>query len=139
MYAFLCHFAAVRPPFQPPMPGQDGQYIVNNSGNPSAYAPQSNNPAPLAQFERLSPLKREIVNAMQMHAGNSDGVSTGTILKALSVVPGVDSSKISYVIMRCCLIPVLTCAIQIREAMDELLDEGLIFTTINDSHYGLSI
>jgi len=97
------------------MPGgpvRDAQSGTSMDG-PSAYTSQSR--APTNQFAGLPTLQRSIMEFLTSQPYNDEGVHVGAIARAV----GGEAGKISA-------------------ALDVLMDEGLVYTTIDDSHFQVS-
>ncbi|PPQ73019.1 hypothetical protein CVT26_014667 [Gymnopilus dilepis] len=93
--------------------------MVQNTGtNISAYSGQSAQPAIQDQYSHLPALQRDIVRFIQNQPHEDEGVHVAVIAKAIGA-SGEDARKIS-------------------DALDKLMDEGLVFTTIDDSHFSVS-
>ncbi|KIM58857.1 hypothetical protein SCLCIDRAFT_1218197 [Scleroderma citrinum Foug A] len=101
----------------PPRPGQNLQEVVPKGSQPttSAYAAQSQQVAQ-DQFAHLAPLHRGIVTFMKSQPPNDAGVHVSAIARAV----GGD-------------------AVSISNALDTLLDEGLVYSTIDESHFHLAL
>jgi len=99
----------------PPGPGQTAQQIgaVTGGLGSSAYTTQSR--APTSQFAGLPPLQREIMDFLVAQP-HSEGVHVGAIARA-----------------------VRGDAAQISAALDALMDDGHVYTTLDDSHFQVSI
>ncbi|KAI0082629.1 replication protein A, subunit RPA32 [Panus rudis PR-1116 ss-1] len=91
-----------------------GSTAVKSEGGASAYTAQSN-AAVNDQWSGLPPLERDIVRFIANHPHTDEGVNVGAIARA---VGGAANS--------------------ISEALDNLLDGGHIYTTIDESHYAVS-
>jgi len=100
----------------PPAPGQITQLngTTTSGTGASAYTTQSR--APTNQFAGLPQLQRNIMEFLVGQPSNSEGVHVGAIARA---VQGGD-------------------AVQISSALDVLMDEGHVYTTIDDSHFQVS-
>ncbi|KII88398.1 hypothetical protein PLICRDRAFT_161449 [Plicaturopsis crispa FD-325 SS-3] len=86
---------------------------ANGSTSASAYAVQS--ASTNDQYSHLPAVQRQIIQFIASQAQNDDGVHVAAIARAI----GGDAHSIS-------------------EALDKLADEGLVFTTIDESHYSLA-
>lgn len=103
----------------PPLrPGETPKAAVaNGDAGQSAYAAQSYAASSNSgQITRLPPLQRKIAEFMQNTSCGEEGIHVGAIARAV----GGDARSIS-------------------EALDRLMDEGLVFSTIDDSHFRLSL
>jgi len=100
----------------PPGPGQTAQQnaAATSGTGASAYATQSR--APTSQFAGLPPLQRNIMEFLVGQPAN-DGVHVGAIARA---VQGGDAAQISA-------------------ALDALMDDGHVYTTLDDSHFQVSV
>ncbi|KAI6128313.1 hypothetical protein EV401DRAFT_922618 [Pisolithus croceorrhizus] len=97
----------------PPRPGQNPQEVVPKSS--SVYSAQPIQSVGSDQYAHLPQLHRAIVAFMQRQPPSDAGVHVGAIARAV----GGD-------------------AVSISDALDKLSDEGLAFSTIDDSHYQLA-
>ncbi|KAI6045748.1 replication protein A subunit RPA32 [Pisolithus marmoratus] len=96
----------------PPRPGQSPQEGVPKS---SVYSAQPVQSTDSEQYAHLPKLHRAIVAFMQKQPPSEVGVHVGAIARAV----GGD-------------------AVSISDALDKLSDEGLAFSTIDESHYQLA-
>ncbi|KAF8163362.1 hypothetical protein B0H34DRAFT_320662 [Crassisporium funariophilum] len=85
----------------------------------SAYAAQNNSTGVKDQFSHLPPLQRSIVRFIMDQPPRDEGVHVAMIAKAIGA-SGEDARKIS-------------------DALDKLMDDGHVFTTIDDSHFNVSL
>lgn len=100
----------------PPRPGQNPQEAGPKSSSASSpYSAQPIQSAGSDQYAHLPQLHRAIVAFMQREPPSEAGVHVGAIARAV----GGD-------------------AVSISDALDKLSDEGLAFSTIDDSHYQLA-
>jgi len=117
LYFHLAEVMTVDLVFERGMPGgpvrdtQQGGLSVG--GQAGAYTTQSQ--APTNQFAGLPPLQRSIMEFLMNQPHNEEGVHVGAIARAV----GGDAGNISA-------------------ALDGLMDEGNVFTTIDDSHFQIS-
>ncbi|KAF9227683.1 replication protein A, subunit RPA32 [Gyrodon lividus] len=100
----------------PPRPGQNPQDLTsknNAAGSNTAYSAQ---PTVVTndQFSNLPKLHRLIITFMQSQPPNDEGIHVSAIARTV----GGD-------------------AVTISEALDKLMDDGLVFATIDDSHFKL--
>ncbi|GBE82162.1 Replication factor A protein [Sparassis crispa] len=102
----------------PPRPSEAGQNVSTTSaGGHSAYSGQSNDASAVNdQYSNLPPIQRKIVTFILSQTRNDEGVHVAAIARAV----GGDAHSIS-------------------EALDKLMDEGHVFSTIDDSHFNLSV
>ncbi|KAG6336409.1 hypothetical protein ID866_2682 [Astraeus odoratus] len=102
----------------PPRPGQNAQDIVPKAHQSaaSAYSAQSHHIADNDQFAYLPKLHHSIITFMQSQPPSDAGVHVSAIARAV----GGD-------------------AVSISDALDKLLDEGLVFSTIDESHYKVAV
>jgi len=98
------------------MPTEAEQNHGLNSSQAGAYTSQTN-ASSRDQYASLPPIQREIVRFMQSQPHNPDGIHVGAIARAI-----VNSD-----------------ANEINNAIDQLMDDGLVFSTMDDSHFNLSI
>jgi len=89
------------------------------SGNKSAYAAQTSLAGVTDQFSSLPNLQRAIVQFIMNQPTREEGVFIGVIAKAMGA-GGVDSHTIS-------------------DALEKLLNNGDVYTTIDDSHFNVSV
>ncbi|KAF9535278.1 hypothetical protein CPB83DRAFT_1641 [Crepidotus variabilis] len=100
-----------------PHKGADGP-VVKGEGGSSIANYSSQNAAAMEQFSNLPAFKRSIVQYILSQATREEGIHVGVIARAIG------SSEAD--------------ANQISQALDELMDEGIVFTTIDDSHFNVS-
>ncbi|KAK0228729.1 replication protein A subunit RPA32 [Armillaria fumosa] len=103
----------------PPVTGQqpvrsDGQPVTGSST--SAYQSHSAQPVSHDEYAHLPKLQRDIVNFMLKQDNSEEGVHVASIARSIG---GGDAQKIS-------------------DALDRLMDEGIVFSTIDDSHFSVS-
>ncbi|KAG0707672.1 replication protein A subunit RPA32 [Suillus ampliporus] len=99
----------------PPRPGQNPSTTIPQGpvAGGSAYAVQSHSSvANNSQYSHLPKLEYAIVTFMQNQPSNEEGVHVGAIARAVG-----------------------GSAVTINNALDKLMDDGLVFTTIDDSHF----
>lgn len=101
----------------PPRPGQNPQDVMLRGGQPStsAYSVSSRQTTDTGQFSHLPPLQRNIINFMQSQTSDDTGIHVSAIARAI----GGD-------------------AVAISDALDKLMDDGLVFSTIDESHFQLA-
>jgi len=101
----------------PVMPSKSGQPAAQTStaNGHSAYTAQSNSTAN-DQFSHLPEIERTIIKFMLEQPQNEEGVHVGSIARAV----GGNAAAIST-------------------ALDRLMDEGHVFTTLDESHYAVSV
>ncbi|KAF5330919.1 hypothetical protein D9619_005432 [Psilocybe cf. subviscida] len=92
---------------------------VESGAGISAYSAQSNAPAHNDQFAHLPALQRKIVHFIMSQPLQDEGIHVAAIAKAIGA-SGEDARKIS-------------------DALDRLMDDGHVFTTIDDSHFNVSL
>jgi len=92
-------------------PGQE-QPVKNEDGGQSAYAIQSR---PSQAQKMFSPMADQVVHYLQTAPPNPEGIFVGEIAKALNCN-----------------------AMELSTTVDKLIDDGHIFTTIDDSHIQLA-
>ena len=102
----------------------------------SAYAAQTQQVAQ-DQFAHLAPLHRGIVTFMKSQPPNDAGVHVSAIARAV----GGDAVSIRLGIILFSWVKVnLTCPSRhVSNALDTLLDEGLVYSTIDESHFHLAL
>jgi replication factor A2 len=91
----------------------------NTTSSMSAYSAQSNSMGVPDQFGHLPQLQREIINFIIAQPPQEEGIHVAAIAKAIGA-SGEDARKIS-------------------DALDKLMDDGHVFTTIDDSHFSVSL
>ncbi|KAG2157200.1 replication protein A subunit RPA32 [Suillus clintonianus] len=99
----------------PPRPGQNPSTTLPQGqvAGSSAYAAQSNAPAANNnQYSHLPKLEYAIITFLQSQPTNEEGVHVGAVARAVGGN-----------------------AVTISNALDKLMDDGLVFTTIDDSHF----
>ncbi|KAH9935018.1 uncharacterized protein B0H18DRAFT_927723 [Fomitopsis serialis] len=101
-------------PLRPSEAGSKGA-VANGQGAASAYNPQSTATGGMEQYAHLPSIQRRIVEFMMSQPQQNEGVHVAAIARHI----GGEANAIS-------------------EALDRLMDEGHVFTTINDSHFALS-
>jgi len=92
----------------------------SNPAAPSAYSAQKNAPSAAVkdQFSHLPALQRSIIKFIMDQPPRDEGVHVALIAKAIAATSGEDAHNIS-------------------DALDKLMDEGHVFTTIDDSHFNV--
>ncbi|KAH9484363.1 Replication factor A protein 2 [Psilocybe cubensis] len=98
--------------------GANAKPSENGGGNMSAYSVQGGG-GPSDQFSHLPALQRNIVRFIMSQPPREEGIHVAAIAKAIGA-GGQDAHKIS-------------------EALDKLMDDGHVFTTIDDSHFNVSL
>ncbi|KAJ7709828.1 hypothetical protein B0H17DRAFT_1155687 [Mycena rosella] len=96
----------------PPRPGQEPQSGTTVQGSQNAYAIQTRAPNIASMF---SPLADNVVRYLAGQMSNPEGSFVGDIAKALNA----DGMELS-------------------DTVDRLIDEGHVFTTVDDSHIQLA-
>ncbi|EPS98543.1 replication protein A subunit RPA32, partial [Fomitopsis schrenkii] len=102
------------PPLRPSEAGSRGA-IANGSANASAYDPPSSSATRMEPYAHLPSIQRRIVEFMMNQPQQSEGIHVAAVARHI----GGDAHAIS-------------------EALDRLMDEGHVFTTMDDSHFALS-
>ncbi|KAI0726629.1 replication protein A subunit RPA32 [Fomitopsis betulina] len=102
------------PPLRPSEAGSRGA-IANDSANASAYDPPSSSATRMEPYAHLPSIQRRIVEFMMNQPQQSEGIHVAAIARHI----GGDGHAISA-------------------ALDHLMDEGHVFTTMDDSHFALS-
>ncbi|KZT01754.1 replication protein A subunit RPA32 [Laetiporus sulphureus 93-53] len=109
----------------PPLrPSEAGSIHTTNGGvtnqlvGSSVYVPQAQGGLSREEYARLSPVQRKIVEFMVVQPPKEEGINVGAIAKALS--GDVKDAAV------------------ISEALDKLMDEGLVYTTIDECHFSLA-
>ncbi|EGN93261.1 hypothetical protein SERLA73DRAFT_189801 [Serpula lacrymans var. lacrymans S7.3] len=101
----------------PPGPGQTHRLgaVANAPGAAAAVYKQSHSTASNEQYAHLPALQQSIISFILSQPTSTEGVHVGAIARAV----GGD-------------------AITISDALDKLMDEGHVFSTINDSHFNVA-
>ncbi|OBZ75358.1 Replication factor A protein 2 [Grifola frondosa] len=104
----------------PPRPSEGGKRnaIAANSAGQSAYTAQSHSTTD--GYGNLPALQQQIIRFIAAQPPNDEGVHVATIARSIGAGNPGNAHAIS-------------------EALDELMDQGFVFTTIDDSHFSLSI
>jgi hypothetical protein len=124
---------------QPLRPGQNPSTTVprvapSSVAGGSAYAAQSHTAvANNTQFSHLPKLQYAIVTFIQSQHANDEGVHVGAIARAV----GGTAVTIRYLSHSACC-PPLVWRGYLSNALDTLMDDGLVFTTIDDSHFQIA-
>ncbi|KDR81675.1 hypothetical protein GALMADRAFT_239789 [Galerina marginata CBS 339.88] len=105
------------PPSNPNLAAPNKLLQGANSGI-SAYSAQ-NTAGAADQYSHLPPLQRDIVRFILNQPPRDEGIHVAVIAKAIGA-SGEDARKIS-------------------DALDKLMDDGHVFTTIDDSHFNVSL
>ncbi|KAF9053750.1 nucleic acid-binding protein [Hymenopellis radicata] len=98
----------------PPPTGQE-QVKVGGSSADAYKSPSASVNANSGKWAKLPPMQRQIIEQMLAQPATSEGINVGTIARAI----GGDAKTISV-------------------ALDALMDDGHIFSTIDDSHFKVS-
>jgi len=107
---------------RPPRPSELGQggtistIVSGTAGGPSAYSVQAHNAAVVDHYSSLQPLHRQIVNFILSQPHNEEGVHVAAIARNV----GGEAHAISA-------------------ALDNLMDDGHVFSTIDESHFNVSV
>ena len=104
-----------------------------NSANASAYTAQSSRTAEDEQWAHLPALQRSIVKFIRDQPPHDDGVHVAAIARAV----GGEATKIRYVWSSWTSRTSGLCVSS--DALDRLMDDGHVYTTIDESHFNLSI
>ncbi|KAI0709247.1 hypothetical protein C8Q76DRAFT_742641 [Earliella scabrosa] len=87
----------------------------------SAYTTQAHNPtANTNQYANLPPLERQIVTFMRSQPPNEEGIHVAAIARHVASVGSAGDAH------------------GISAALDRLMDDGLVYTTIDESHFAVS-
>ncbi|KAF8201721.1 hypothetical protein BJ912DRAFT_514297 [Pholiota molesta] len=89
------------------------------AGDLSAYSAQNTASTANDQFAHLPPLQRSIMKFLMSQPPQDEGIHVAVIAKAIAGTHD-DANKICV-------------------ALDKLMDQGHVFTTIDDSHFSLSL
>ncbi|KAF9484720.1 replication protein A, subunit RPA32 [Pholiota conissans] len=115
----VCLIVERGPPSNPGSGPATAIKAERTTGNVSVYSAQSNAPAVNDQFAHLPQLQRSIMRFLMSQPPQDEGIHVAVIAKAIAGGSN-DANKIC-------------------EALDELMDQGHVFTTIDDSHFSLSL
>ncbi|KAJ3520170.1 hypothetical protein NM688_g9200 [Phlebia brevispora] len=103
----------------PGRPGEQNAQSTSSAARPStasAYTAQTGQSASNDQFQHLPAIQRQIVEFILAQPAHDDGVHVAAIARAI----GGDASAIS-------------------DALDKLMDDGQVYTTIDESHFNVSV
>ncbi|CAA7271641.1 unnamed protein product [Cyclocybe aegerita] len=101
-------------------PNQNAQQKADGSGSSmNAYSAQAASGGLSDQFAHLPPLQRAILKFIIDQPPRDEGIHVALIAKAIGASPE-DANKIGA-------------------ALDKLMDEGHVYTTIDDSHFNVSL
>ncbi|OCH92239.1 replication protein A subunit RPA32 [Obba rivulosa] len=106
---------------RPPLPGEKPRTSANGHADNSAYSKQHSSAPSNPQWAQLPELQRRIVDYMAAQPPIPEGIHARNIASA---IPGGNATAIAF-----------ACS----GALDDLMDSGFIYSTIDDSHYALSI
>jgi len=105
------------PPAAPNAPGQTKMEGISGPGK-SAYSAQ-NTAAPLkSEYAELPDLQRRILEFIHSQSNLEEGVHISLVARAVAG-PNFDSHQIST-------------------ALEKLMDDGFVFTTVDDSHFQIT-
>jgi len=101
----------------------------------SAYAAPSSASALDSQYRHLPPLQQAIVRFMLEQPHSAEGIHVYAIARAVG--DGTDAEKIKFAASPNLSEPkkLINCY---SAALDSLMDEGLVYTTTDDSHFTLA-
>ena len=130
--------------YQPPRPGEQqqqhgqGPAASARATNASAYSAHASSAASDEQFAHLPVIQRSIIKFIikQNEAGKTDGVHVAAIARAV----GGEASAIRYenpLSMHC--IGMHSRLSPSSDALDKLMDDGQVYTTIDESHFNVSV
>lgn len=88
------------------------------------------------QYSNLPALQRDIVRFILSQPPQDEGVHVAVIAKAIGA-SGEDARKIRFVLF-CCSV-YISINHRSSDALDKLMDDGHVFTTIDDSHFNVSL
>ncbi|KAI0374901.1 replication protein A subunit RPA32 [Pilatotrama ljubarskyi] len=111
----------------PPRPSEGAHALMNRANGGanghSAYTAQPTAAPPsTAQFAHLPPLQREIISFILSQPKSDEGVHVAAIARHIATAGGGDQKDASV----------------ISEALDHLMDQGHVYSTIDDSHFSVS-
>ncbi|KAI0065399.1 replication protein A, subunit RPA32 [Artomyces pyxidatus] len=118
IFFHLAEVMAVQLIFDRGPPNAHGQNVSPSAAghaSASAYTAQSNNVAAGGAFSHLPPVQRGIIEFLLAQPENEEGTHVGAIARAV----GANADAIS-------------------EALERLMDEGHIFSTIDEAHFRVS-
>jgi replication factor A2 len=101
-----------------------GQITTGGAQPLSAYSAQSHQAEVKDQYSHLQPVPRNIVQFMLSQPHSREGVHVGAIVKAV----GADAE----------LIVTYDGIFWLRNALERLMDDGVIFSTIDEAHFQVS-
>ncbi|KAF8559772.1 replication protein A, subunit RPA32 [Imleria badia] len=97
----------------PPRPGQEATPRQNGAGPSTAYSAQPT-AASSDQFSHLPQLHRAIISFIQSQPSSAEGIHVGAIARAVGGN-----------------------AVTISDALDKLTDDGIVYSTADESHFAL--
>ncbi|KAF7792950.1 hypothetical protein EIP86_004053 [Pleurotus ostreatoroseus] len=100
-------------------PGEQNAQTTSTAARPSAasaYTAQTGQTASNDQFAHLPPIHRKIIEFILSQPAHDDGVHVAAIARAI----GGDAQVIC-------------------DALDQLMDDGHVYTTIDESHFNVSV
>jgi len=103
-------------PNKQPQNGVQQTPQTGTANGASAYNAQPHNASTLDQYAHLPPVERQICKFLLEQPPSDEGIHVGNIARAI----GGNAQAIG-------------------KALDNLLDEGHVYTTLDESHYALSI
>ncbi|KAI0362110.1 replication protein A subunit RPA32 [Trametes cingulata] len=111
----------------PPRPSEGAHALMNrvNGGanGHSAYTAQPTTAAAnTTQFAHLPPLQREIIAFILSQPKSDEGIHVAAIARHIAATSGGDQKD----------------AAAISQALDQLMDQGHVYSTIDDSHFSVS-
>ncbi len=119
----------------PPPNGQEkvkGEGKVNGSSADAYKSPSASMNANAGKWAKLPPVQRKIIEHMLAQPPTSEGINVATIACAIGGdAKTIRSVKIPNGLFKCSI-----CSVS--AALDALMDDGHIFSTIDDSHFKVS-
>ncbi|KAH9854240.1 replication protein A subunit RPA32 [Lenzites betulinus] len=111
----------------PPRPSEGAHALTNrvknNAGGHSAYTARASAPAAnVGQFSHLPPLQRHIIEFILAQPKTDEGIHVAAIARQVATILGPEDGS----------------AHKISAALDHLMDQGHVFSTLDDSHFNVS-
>jgi len=123
--AFLYHSRGAMGPDGPSgtIRGGNEDVIMHNVSAYQAGGPSATGSSTVVndQAANLPPFQRAIYEAIVANRGSNEGVHVGTIARTIQNTKGTK-----------------TTAAEVSEALDVLMDEGLVYSTIDETHYDIA-
>ncbi|KAI0636961.1 hypothetical protein C8Q77DRAFT_537691 [Trametes polyzona] len=112
----------------PPRPSEGAHALMNRvnntAGGPSAYTAQSSTSTTSpGQFASLPPLQRQIIEFILSQPKRDEGIHVAAIARHIAQINGNPNPDSAHLI---------------SQALDHLMDQGHVYSTIDDSHFSVS-